>query len=555
MNRSNRLVAALIMLSMSALAACGGGGGGGGGNPIPSTPAPTPTPTPTPTPPVGSTLVCRSSGAPQSIGKSTTPDYVLRKMPITTGSSQNEFAPGVVEVVYRASVLAAHRSEAAQLIQRAGGNIRGEIDASATGDRIQIVSVQPGKEDDAIRQLQASDLVKSASRSAVRRLFSTTAAFPNDPFFNGFSPNTTPPLYQGTGTGGQWDTHAICAANAWGYGNTNSTGVTHPGALGGTVRVAIIDTGADLTHPELATRVVFQETVLQGVVTTTGMHDNDGHGTNVAGIAAATANNGVGFAGVAYAAPLMIFKVFPDPPPGGCAPGSTSNTCTASGADVATAIRDAVTNGARVINLSLGASTPDPAEESAVAAAIAAGVVVVAASGNEGAANLDYPAADSGVIAVGASSIDDTNPNLIGESVASYSNYSAANPTWGVVAPGGDPCPGTSGGSTCNDQDDLHWIENIYTSTAADSTQACRVDPNSTNGIADCRILFAGTSQATPHVTGAVALLLSVNPALTPATVKTTLCSTARNISNSKQGCGRVDVYRAMASAVGDPSP
>jgi len=320
--------------------------------------------------------------------------------------------------------------------------------------------------------------------------------------------------------------------------------------LGGNVKIAIVDTGADLTHPELASRAVFAESIRDGIRTTTtisAMHDNDGHGTNVAGIAAATGNNTFGFAGVAYAAPLLIFKVFPDPPAGGCGHGSTDPLCSAHGPDVGMAINDAVAQGARVISLSLGASGPDAVEEAAVAQAIAAGVVVVAASGNETAATLDYPARDPNVIAVGASSIDDSVAGAIGESVASYSNYDAGNSLlWGLVAPGGDPA-----GST--DADDLHWIENIYTSTPADGQNYCGLDKAGQNG--DCRVLIAGTSQATPHVSGAVALLLSVNGLLTPANVKTTLCATARTINNAKQGCGRLDVYRALARAVNDLNP
>ncbi len=467
-------------------------------------------------------------------------------MPNIVRGGQNEYAPGIVEVVYQTPILFAHRGEAAGLVQRVQGDMRSEMDFSS--DRIQIVSVPEGTEDAAIRQFEASGIVKSASRSALRHLESTTAATLNDPYFNGFTPANVPPLYTAASTPGQWDMHVICAANAWGYGNANSTGSTFAGALGGNVKLAIIDTGADLTHPDLANRTVFAESIIGGVPTIgiPAMHDNDGHGTDVAGIAAATGNNNFGFAGVAYAAPLMIFKVFPDPPSGGCAHGSTNPLCSANGSDVALAINAAVAQGARVISLSLGASTADPLEEAAVAQAIATGVVVVAASGNESGATLDFPARDPNVIAVGASSIDDSVPGAIGESVASYSNYDSTNSLlWGLVAPGGDP--GT------NDNDDLHWIENIYTSTPADGMNYCGLDKANQSG--DCRVLIAGTSQATPHVSGAVALLLSVNGLLTPTTVKTTLCTTARNINNSKQGCGRLDVYRAMARAVNDLNP
>ena len=527
---------------MAVLAACAGGGssGGGGlvlpggnGGGVPALPSPAAPPTNSP----NASTICRSAGTPQSIVQASVPQSETRRMPCIARGGQNQYAPGVIEIVYRKTALAAHRAEADQLVQHVQGDVRSEFDSLS--DRIQIVSVAPGTEDAAIRQIGSSAIVENATRSAVRNLQSTTAATLNDPYYNGFAPANVPPLYESSSRLGQWDMHVICAANAWGYGNANTTGSTFAGALGGNVKIAIIDTGADLTHPELANRTVFAESVLKGIRTigTAGMHDNDGHGTNVAGIAVATGNNSFGFTGVAYAAPLMIFKVFPDPP---CGTGG----CTASGADVGTAITDAVAQGARVISLSLGAGGPDTAEEAAVAQAIANGVVIVAASGNDTAATLDYPAADPGVIAVGASSIDDSNPATIVESIASYSNYDSTNQTWGVVAPGGDP-------SSSSDPDDLHWIENIYSSTA--SGASCGIDAGGSSG--DCRTLIAGTSQATPHVSGAVALMLSVNGLLTPAIVKATLCTTARNIGNVKQGCGRLDVYRALARAVNDPNP
>ena len=542
MKLTARLTAGLSVLGMCILAACGGGGssggvgglvppgGGNGGGGVPASPISSPTISP------NASIICRSSGTPQSIVEAAVPQSETRRMPNIARRGQNEFAPGVIEIVYRQSALASHRAEAAQLIEHVQGDVRSEFDSLS--DRIQIVSVAPGTEDTAVRQISSSAIVEKATRSAVRRLQSTTAATLNDPYYTGFTPSNTPPLYESAARPGEWDMHVTCAANAWGYGNANTTGATFTGALGGNVKLAIIDTGADLTHRDLAGRAVFAESVINGVRTVgiSSMHDNDGHGTNVAGIAAATSNNGFGFAGVAYAAPLLILKVFPDPP---CGTGG----CTASGADVGMAISDAVAQGARVISLSLGASGPDTAEEAAVAQAIANGVVVVAASGNESAATLDFPAADPGVIAVGASSLNDANPASIVESIASYSNYDASNQTWGVVAPGGDP-------SSNSDPDDLHWIENIYSSTAGGT---CSIDLAGASG--DCRTLIAGTSQATPHVSGAAALMLSVNGLLTPAVVKSTLCATARNISNTKQGCGRVDVYRAVARALNDPSP
>ncbi len=542
----------LALIGVLALGACGGGSGSNGG------PPPTPPPTPTPLPTNGTTspasLLCTTSGAAQSISHRT--DAAIPKRAPAAGVKGGR-VPGLIEVTYDRATFARSQNAIRQMHAGTGATLQRTLDFPALAHVVQVLRVDPSREDAIIRTLRSSALVRGVSVGAYRRLQSTdaTSAFPNDPFFDGFTPGNVPPLYQTASTGGEWDTHVMCAANAWAYGESNSTGKTFPGALGGTAAIAIVDTGADLTHPDLNGRVVYAETDLNGVATPdlATMHDNDGHGTDIAGIAGAAGNNAFGFTGIAYAAPLMIFKVFPDPPSGGCAPGSTSSQCTALGSDVGLAIDDAVSQGAKVINLSLGDTSPDTAEENAVAAAIGAGVVVVAASGNGSSANigqpsLDYPAADPGVIAVGASTIDDSNPSAIGEKVASYSNYDSANSAaWGVVAPGGDP----AGNS---DPDDLHWIENIYTSTAADGTSgaACRPDPGSLSAN-DCRIFIAGTSQATPHVAAAASLLLSVGASA--ASVPGLLCATAVPIPGGKAGCGRVDAYKALARAVGDPNP
>ncbi len=357
--------------------------------------------------------------------------------------------------------------------------------------------------------------------------------------------------------------HVTCMANAWGYAQSagNTFGVV-PGAIGTGVKIAIMDTGADLTHPDLLGKVVYTATYVSttGQVEKNPMHDNNGHGTNVAGIAAADTNNGYGFVGAGHDASLMIYRVFPDPPNpcnGAVSTGPTSCETSASTVDIAAAINDAVANGAKVISLSLGggACPDDPTEAAAVANAIANNVVVVAAAGNETATTIDAPACDPGVIAVGASALNDTNPVAVSEKVASYSNYSTAAPTtWGVVAPGGDPDANDTNPNLPTDS--LHWIENLYTSTSSDpsfsAAQVCTTDPF--GGVGDCRALIAGTSQATPHVSGIAALMIGARPGMTPAKIASILCSTAININDPKQGCGRVEAYRAVARAVGDGS-
>ncbi|HYZ17230.1 MAG TPA: S8 family serine peptidase, partial [Candidatus Acidoferrum sp.] len=260
-----------------------------------------------------------------------------------------------------------------------------------------------------------------------------------------------------------------------------------------------------------------------------------------AGLAAAQANNSLGFAGVAYNAHVQAYKIFAD--------DSTSNPCpSANTADEAQAINDAVSNHASVISLSLGSPQSggsDATEQAAIENAIAAGVTVVAANGNEYPSSdgnqPDYPAAYPGVIAVGASAVADDNVGnaytaITSETVASYSNSS---PT--LLAPGGD----ASG--SASDSDPLHWITGYYTTTPGVPGNSC----TGKDGI--CVALFNGTSQATPQVSGAIALMIAEHGSpMAPATVKSILTSTADllpGIPASRQGAGRLNVAKAVAAS------
>jgi subtilisin family serine protease len=437
----------------------------------------------------------------------------------------------------------------------------------------------------------------------------TTPYYPNDPYFQGFTtaqnaqaglpslPATFKvlPYVEASSIPGQWDMHVIGLERAFGYSQTgNGSGIVNANALGSaSVKIAIIDTGVDQTHPELSSKITRAECFItnpSGVQSTgTFTSDHDGHGTDVAGIAAAATGNGFGFTAAGGNTVIYAYRVFPTPDDNCANPSSTDVQCGGSTADIASAIEDAIKNGANIISMSLGGSTcgtgsgyaangdSDTVEGKAVADAIAAKVIVVAASGNSGGSGVAAPACDTGVIAAGASALDDGTTNATGtfggtsttpvEYVPSYSQYGSpaaayrSASAWGIVAPGGDP-------SSDNDTDDLHWIENIWTSTpfmssASDTNFAgqCTDDYPNSNGTTspvDCRTLIAGTSMSTPHVAGAAALILAVSGSTyaSPTAMKTLLCGTADDIGQSKaEGCGRLNVYRAMATALGDPSP
>jgi thermitase len=190
----------------------------------------------------------------------------------------------------------------------------------------------------------------------------------------------------------------IRAPQGWDY-STGSTAVT----------IAILDSGVDLGHADLAAKIVPGFDFVNGDAIP---QDDNGHGTHVAGIAAASGNNGIGVAGVSWGARIMPIKVL----------NAGGN---GSFADVAAGITWATDNGAQIINLSLGGASASTVLQDAVNYADGKGVLLVAAAGNTGINFVLYPARYPNVIAVGA--VDSTN------NLAVFSNY---GPELDLVAPG-----------------------------------------------------------------------------------------------------------------------
>ena len=291
------------------------------------------------------------------------------------------------------------------------------------------------------------------------------------------------------------------------------------------VKVAVVDSGIDLGHPEFEGKIDAARSFVGGDV-----NDHDGHGTFVAGVIAAALDNGVGIAGIAFPAHLVVAKV-------------VGRDGTISPDAEAHAIRWAADEGARVINLSLGGvrdprdlsrDTFSPAEEAAVEYAYGKGAVVVAAVGNGDQAPstpwryASYPAALPHVIGVGALAQDGTVPP--------YSNRDARFVD--LAAPG----------------DDI--LSTLPRSLTARVAPTCLDQGYSDCGPFDFRNA-QGTSFAAPQVAAAAALLLSVEPALRPEQVGFLLEHSAGDVApagrDAFSGWGRLDVAAALeALAAGD---
>ena len=415
---------------------------------------------------------------------------------------------------HRASVSASSRSVSA-IEQQAGVRTAENLGPLNTSILSRVVHFSPGQNLDQARQKLLQDpTVASVEKVQLRYPLAVTPVTPNDPDFTGDDLT-------------QWYLYQIQAPYGWGITTGSSA-----------VHIAVVDTGYDTHASELANKVSFSESIINGTVDTssTAAQDTDGHGTNVSGIAAAQTNNNVGVAGVGYNVMLQEYRIF--------TPVTVSNGVAQNGSaatsDEAMAIYAAVSNGAKVISLSLGGDPSagiDATEYNAVEYAISKGVVVVAAAGNEQQNLLDDPASYPGVIAVGASALDDSTASQVRSSATEYvASYSNSGPGLALVAPGGDP-------SSDNDADPLHWITNLSTTTPGDPSEMCS-DPTV------CLSRFAGTSQATPQVAAAAALLFSLNSGLSPSQIRTILMNNADDINDTRQGAGRLNIARAL-SAVG----
>jgi subtilisin family serine protease len=286
----------------------------------------------------------------------------------------------------------------------------------------------------------------------------------------------------------QWSLSQIHAADAW--GTSTGSGVT----------IGIVDTGVDSAHPDLRSKIDATANCLGAPCRDGGADDGHGHGTLVAGIAAAATGNGRGVAGVAPDARLVVAKAVDDDGKG-------------SVEDINNGIRWVVDHGARVVNLSLGdpnfllVSLLGTPLRPGVEYAWNHGAVPVLAAGNENVGLLDLGSANYGTLNALVVGATDKSGSL-----ASYSS-AIGNAKWGLVAPGGSGAgPGEDVLSTFPGGR-YAWV--------------------------------AGTSMAAPHVSGALALLLSEG--LSPASAVQRVLSNLDKSVRCGPGCqGRLEVAAAV---------
>lgn len=250
------------------------------------------------------------------------------------------------------------------------------------------------------------------------------------------------------------------------------------------IRIAVLDSGVDFNHPDLAGKLL---PGFDFINIDADPQDDNGHGTAVAGVAAAATDNSVGMAGVAWQARILPVKVL----------GANGN---GTYADVAAGIVWASYQGVQVINLSLGGSNPSFTLEEAVEFAVSRGILLVAASGNNGSEGVLYPARYPQVVAVAATDQQNERP--------AFSTYGA---DVDLAAPG----------------------VQVYT-TALGGGHSQR----------------SGTSFAAPHVSGLAALLFSMPGQVTADQVRAAMESTALDLAEAGRdpytGAGLIQVDAAL---------
>ena len=391
-----------------------------------------------------------------SSGSAAQPGPYRPSFPATHQTAKAEFEPNAVVVKFKKKTTTSARKAAVS-------KFRTTTEESVSSQIVKLKGDIPAP--DLLKKVQADPAVEVASLNYKRRI----AAVPND-------------LYYGTDQKAYLNT--VRMPQAWDLSKSTGDQI-----------VAVLDTGVDAGHPDLVGHLVPG----YNAVSTTRPNpvDDNGHGTMTLGIIAAAANNGAGIAGVGWNVKAMPVKVLD-------ANGEGYD------ADIAEGIDWAVGHGAKVINMSLGGPGSSSVLATSVANAIARGVVVVAAAGNDGSDVVQYPAAYYGVIAVGAT-------NAAG-ALTDFSSYGSwvdlAAPGWDILTTG----------------------SRALTPSGYEPYWYC-----------------TGTSCSAPIVAGVAALVKNKWPSFTGIQVESRLKALARDAGprgiDPYYGAGILDAYAALGGA------
>lgn len=371
---------------------------------------------------------------------------------LSVGAAPNRQVPGRL---LAEPIFSVNEGDLAATYARSGVRIHHTIRSI----NVHVLQAPEGTEEKVAAALMKTGLFTYVEPDFIATATATTVT-PNDPDFSS-----------------QWHLTSINAPGAWSI-TTGTAGAP----------IAIIDSGVYSTHPDLSSKLVAGWNFLTG---TSNTADDYGHGTAVAGVAAAATNNGIGVAGVSWNNPIMPLVV-------------VDSTGSSTYSNLAAAIQYAADHGARIINISLGGASASSALQTAVNYAWSKGAVIFAAAGNSSSSTPMYPAACTNVVAVSA-----TEPN---GTLATFSEYGSYID---LAAPGDNILTTLNGGGYG------YWY---------------------------------GTSFSSPIVAATAALALSVQPGLSASALVNLLEQNADHLGgytgwNQYFGYGQVDAYKTVVAA------
>ncbi len=361
--------------------------------------------------------------------------------------------------------------------------IQHELDALAREsgfDRDVIVDLAPGTD---LKREQAAWAARPEVEWAEFDYIKRIMVIPTDPYFSGQW------ALRNLGTGGYTVDCDIDAELAWDVFTGSNT-----------IKIAIIDTGVDLNHPDLQAKIVAGYDFVNNDATP---DDDHMHGTACASLAAASTNNATGMAGVDWNARIMPMKGLDGDGHG-------------SDAVIIQCMEWARTHGANVISMSLGGGGYSSTFNTAVNAAYTMGIPVVCATGNENANSISYPARYTNSFAVGALS----------------------------------PCNQRKSPTSCDGED---WWGSNYGTGLDVLSPGVRLRSATINGYIT---YMNGTSGATPQVAGVAALMKGLNPSLTAQQIYDVIDDTADDMGSAgwdtETGWGRLNAHQALLAASGN---